>query len=170
MLPQESKPEQFDYCQIDLYQCYPTPEIPEGLERSFPFFLDSRQPIESQTSIDNMVGMTELDCMDETDSYCSTSHILGFRFDVGISINELLNETVSSHVSQTRESSFTARSESVPSPNQQQYKQIRSKDLNIDIDTFCALSIKSSNRDLESPPIPNIGFVRTSTDIKQANN
>ena len=46
--------------QIDSCQHFSAPEIPEGLERSFPFFLDFRQSLEDQTSLEIELHVTQL--------------------------------------------------------------------------------------------------------------
>mmetsp|Transcript_5570 Transcript_5570/g.12393 ORF Transcript_5570/g.12393 Transcript_5570/m.12393 type:complete len:121 (-) Transcript_5570:327-689(-) len=119
MHPQRSEANQLDFCQH-----YPTPEIPEGLERSFPFFLDCRQPLgQRQISIDNENYVMELDCMDNTESNCSAYPISDFRFKGGIPISELLNGTVSSHFNKIDVSGCTVGRRNVPSSNQHQHKR-----------------------------------------------
>ncbi len=111
--------------QIDSCQHYPTSEIPEGLERSFPFFLDSRQPIEAKLPAKS--SLTGIDHMEMTVFSCHQQHVSSSRFDVGISIKNLLNGTVNSGLNKDSGSSCTAGNENVPSSKRRKCMHRRSK-------------------------------------------
>ena len=61
---------------------YQTPEIPEGMERSFPFFLDSRQPVGRPSCL----LLKKAPCNSKSSPSFSSS-----KFKGGIPVNELLN-------------------------------------------------------------------------------
>jgi hypothetical protein len=77
---------------------FSTPEIPEGMERTFPFFLVSRQLVE---------------CLAFKVEPCTVESSPSFprsEFKGGIPIKELLNGRVSSDLNQIGECGFVARS------------------------------------------------------------
>jgi hypothetical protein len=144
---------------VESRQYYPAPEVPDGMERSFPFFLDSRDPVESQIAIENepsMMGidLMELDYMDNTESNCSPPHISSCRFNGGIPISELCIEAVSLHFNQIGISSCTAELEDVPSSNRAEYRQGNSRFQTKSINKLSAMSIKNSYRKVHSCSIP----------------
>ena len=146
-------------------QYYPALEVPDGMERSFPFFLDSREPVESQTAIENKIPMMEIDLMEldftsNTESNRGQPYVSSCRFDGGIPISELCIEAVSLHFNQIGISNCTAEVENVPSSKRAEYRGnswIQTKS----IDKLSAMSFKNSHRKVHSCSIPSTLFVES---------
>jgi hypothetical protein len=113
---------------IECWQYYLKPGIPDGMDRSFPFFLDSRQSVASQTALANEHSVMEID---NIVSKCKLHDISTCRFDVEIPTNELCIEEVRLHFNQIGISSCSAdlekNSEKLHSSNRNDHRRGISK-------------------------------------------